>query len=162
MHSAAADCEEVFPSKIDRWLLVVVIGALASSPVIAVAAMMTDPKTTPAITAVVVGILALLIGFVAWVFASTRYLVGDEVLTIRSGPFRWRIVLEEIEEVRPSHNPLSSPALSLDRLEVRYGRVGWLLISPRDRAGFLVALAARTKGLVAEGERAYRRAGREG
>ncbi|MBI2956490.1 MAG: PH domain-containing protein [Acidobacteria bacterium] len=76
----------------------------------------------------------------------TYELAASELL-IRSGlVLRWRIPLEAIEEVRETRNPLSSPAWSLDRLEVRYRRPassGVILISPRDKAAFLRELAAR-------------------
>ena len=51
----------------------------------------------------------------------------------------------------PTRNPLSSPALSLDRLRVTHrassGERG-LLISPADTAGFLAALAEHCPQLV--------------
>lgn len=63
----------------------------------------------------------------------------------------------EISEVRPTHNPLSSPALSLDRLHVQYGP-GFLkavMISPADREGFLEDLAQQA-GLKRAGDRLAR------
>ena len=54
--------------------------------------------------------------------------------------------LNEIEEITPTHNPLSSPALSLDRLWISYRRAGKkraVMISPEDKEGFLKAVARR-------------------
>jgi hypothetical protein len=56
-----------------------------------------------------------------------------------------------------TRNPPSSPALSLDRLRVQFGR-GWgkaVMISPADRNGFLDDLA-RKAGLNREGDRLFR------
>ena len=64
-------------------------------------------------------------------------------LLVRSGPFRWRVPLGQIHSVTPTRNPLSSPALSLDRLRIEYGDGKWILISPRERERFLEALEAR-------------------
>ena len=75
-----------------------------------------------------------------WLFASTDYRVSDGECLVRSGPFRWRIPLDDIEAVRATRNPLSSPALSLDRLEIRYAGGRKIMISPLDRAGFLAAI----------------------
>jgi hypothetical protein len=96
---------------------------------------------------IMVGVEALVLGFILWTFRSTRYLVTDREVIARSGPFRWRIEIAAIESIKPSRSPISSPALSIDRLEVRYGRGRKLLISPEDRVGFLDAVVARSPGL---------------
>jgi hypothetical protein len=84
-----------------------------------------------------------------WTLYGTNYrLLGDQLL-IRSGPFRFRVPLAEITSVAPSRNPTSSPACSLDRLEIRYrGDRARILISPVDQAGFLEALARHCRQLV--------------
>lgn len=116
-----------------------------------------DPASGPAAR---VGMLATSVGavaFVLWILYGTYYGFGDGELYARSGPFRWRVRLDSIDEVRPSKNPLSAPAPSLDRLAVRYrnGR-RLLLISPADKAAFLRALVARAPQLRLEGDRAVK------
>lgn len=98
---------------------------------------------------------------VAWIWLGTGYRFEDGALLARSGPFRWRIPLGEIVEVLPTRSPLASPALSLDRLEVRYGRDGILLdgillISPEDPERFLRDLMARNPFLRWRGDRLVR------
>ena len=72
-------------------------------------------------------------------------------MIIRSAGFRWRVPLDSIVEVLPTHNPLSSPACSLDRLRVNYrnrkGRIRFVLISPREKDEFLRDLADSVSGL---------------
>ena len=94
--------------------------------------------------------------FTIWVVYGTRYGFFRNALVIRSGPFKWRVPLGDIEWVRPSRNPLSSPATSLDRLQVRYGKRS-VLISPEDKAGFLRALVARAHQLEVVGDSAERK-----
>lgn len=90
-------------------------------------------------------------------YPSTSYTVTDERLIIRSGPFRWRVVLDAIHSVEPSHSLLSSPAVSLDRLRVRYGPSRRsVLISPDDTERFLWDLAVRAPGLELVGDRLRR------
>ena len=153
--SSSDPSSEVFPSKVDRWLVVLLVAAWGLSLVSVASAVAAGP---PSVLYSTVGLEVLIFGFVVWVFTTTRYTVGAGALAVRSGPFRWRIALEEISEIVPSRNPLSSPALSLDRLEVRYGRGRFLLISPRERQSFLAAVVARSPGLTFEGERVRRRA----
>jgi len=147
---------KVFPSKVDRWLVVLLVAAWGLS-LVSVASTVAAGGP-PSVLYSTVGLEVFIFGFVVWVFTTTRYTVRAGALAVRSGPFRWRIALEEITEIVPSRNPLSSPALSLDRLEVRYGRGRLLLISPRERRSFLAAVVARAPGLTLEGERVRRRA----
>lgn len=144
-----------FPSKVDRWLIVILVAVMAIS--LGGVASTVLAGGSPAGLLLAAAIEALVAAFIIWTFRTTRYTVGEHELTIQSGPFRWRIGLADIQEILPSTNPLSSPALSLDRLLVRYGRRRMILISPEDRAGFLAAVAARSPGLVVEGESARRR-----
>lgn len=51
---------------------------------------------------------------------------------IVGGPFRWKIDIMTIISIRKTRNPLSSPALSLNRLEIRYGKWNTILISPKN------------------------------
>lgn len=85
-----------------------------------------------------------------------RYVVDPDSLTVRYGVLRQHIPWDRVIGMTPSSNPLSSPALSLRRLEVAYrkpdGAAATLLISPRDRAAFVADCAAASKRHRAEGE----------
>jgi len=54
------------------------------------------------------------------------YTITPSELLIRSGLTRYCITLSSIEAVQPTRNPLSSPALSLDRLQIDYRKKGKL------------------------------------
>jgi hypothetical protein len=102
-------------------------------------------------------LLIFVAAFILWTLYGTRYTLTESTLIVQSGPFRWLIDLEAITEVFPTRNPLSSPACSLDRLHIRYGksRLG-MMISPQDKAGFLQDLVARSPGLKLNGDRVLR------
>jgi hypothetical protein len=89
-------------------------------------------------------------------FCNTRYtLLTGGRLEIRSGwVYRLVISVADIQRIRPTRNPLSSPALSLDRLEIRYGKGGLVMISPKDREGFLDALLQINPAIRVEGNEA--------
>jgi membrane protein YdbS with pleckstrin-like domain len=137
-----------FPSKVDWWIgLLLLVGptvALGSF----VALLLTNEDWW-------IGLLMVV--FVAGVYAGLvipiRYGIDEQGLTVRNGIVSQRIPLERIQSVRPSRNPLSSPALSLARLQVRYGTRFWqfVLISPADRSRFL-ALLAESAGLQRDGD----------
>ncbi|HHX63417.1 MAG TPA: PH domain-containing protein [Chloroflexi bacterium] len=85
----------------------------------------------------VIGITFLMTALWAWMWFGTAYTIAGDELIVRCGPFRRVVELNEIVSVRKTHNPLASFALSLDRLEIRYGEQGLVLISPRDEVGFI-------------------------
>ena len=81
--------------------------------------------------------------FILWMWLTTFYVIEDNNLTIRFGPFKRNIPLDTITSVKKTKNPLSSPALSLKRLEIEYGQFNSVLISPFDREEFIKILSKR-------------------
>ena len=71
---------------------------------------------------------------------STKYVVAAEQLNINSGPFSWSVPIATITSVKETRNPLSGPALSLDRLEISYGKGQTIIISPANKAEFRAAI----------------------
>jgi hypothetical protein len=129
-----------FASKIDGWLWVVLVGSALACFAAAAAVLVTEnARGLPIAAAIVILGCALPV----WLLASTRYTLTSSELQAHSGPFRWHIALDEIRTVTPTRNPLSSPALSLDRLRIEYGRERSIMISPRDKETFLRELDAR-------------------
>lgn len=130
-----------FPSRRDLWLGLV-LWKSATLPLVLMVAGGIWPGA-----AVIGGYAA----FVTWLWFGTWYEIGETHLVARAGPFRWRVPLETIRTITPSRLPISSPALSLERLLVRYGRRGFLLISPADRTPFLDAMRQRCPTARIEG-----------
>lgn len=124
----------IHASKVDAWL--VVVTALTSVASAAAAVVMIREGGVPTIVLLPVTLL-LGAGLPLWILLGTRYELSPGRLLIRCGPFRWTVPLNEIRAVTPTRNPLSSPALSLDRLRIDYGRGSSVMISPRDQARFL-------------------------
>ncbi|SEO31477.1 PH domain-containing protein [Acinetobacter sp. yr461] len=92
-------------------------------------------------------IIYSLIIFIIWLpIFNTYYVVENDTLIIKSLVFRWKINIKDITQIQPTHNPLSSPALSLDRLKIYYmknGEVISVMISPKDKEGFFQAINKR-------------------
>lgn len=141
-----------YRSKRDAWLAFVVwMGSLLSmgAGLLCGFATRAEPRVSAWAFILCLGAPA----FLLWSLYGTSYTLLTDQLLIRSGPFRFRIPLAEITAVAPSRNPRSSPACSLDRLEIRYrGDRSRMLISPEDKAGFLEALRRRCDQLVLTSE----------
>lgn len=129
----------VFRSAVDTWFYLVIIAA-AAVVTAAFFPVMVMEAGSPGV--VVTGVVSALvaIGLPLWLLLSTRYIVTHELLIVRSGPFTWKIPRSDISQVQPSRSFLSSPALSLDRLEIKYGAGKSLLVSPADKEAFVKAL----------------------
>lgn len=133
----------VFPSRIDRWLAIV----LASSVLVSLGVALILPFVLPGAIGLPVAALLLASGSLQlWLLRATDYTVDGTELRIRCGPFRWRIALQDIRRVTPTRSLLSSPALSLDRLRIDYGDGRALMVSPADKDGFIAAVERRATG----------------
>ena len=130
----------VYRSKIDTWIVVVIIlGMLAS-----MGGAVTSLSVAPASVAWPIALLVVAIGagLPTWLLTTTYYRIDGDTLFVSSGPVRLRIPIREIVSITPTNNPLSSPALSLDRLRIEYGRGKSVMISPRDKEKFIRSLEA--------------------
>lgn len=96
--------------------------------------------------------------FYIWVLLGATYEITSSHVIIRCGPLRWRIRLDELVEAVPTASRRlllggthGRFALSADALMIKYRKkngMKWLglfeprvLISPKDKTGFLQALA---------------------
>ncbi|MCF2492935.1 PH domain-containing protein [Dyadobacter chenhuakuii] len=86
-------------------------------------------------------IAALLAVFFLHLFSTTYYQILDDQLRIKSGFLMdRRIPIKSITKIVETRNPLSSPALSLNRLELKYNRYDSIMVSPKDRTHFIADL----------------------
>lgn len=144
----------VYKSKIDWW-----IAALLAATCIGVvfAAYQVNVKTNYAHSSILIGILLILVGGIwpLWLLAKTSYILEGSILLVCFGPFRTKIPIAKITEIVPSRSLLSAPALSLDRLHIKYegSRFG-ALVSPADKAAFLQDVASRSNRLKVMNDRA--------
>jgi hypothetical protein len=130
----------VFRSKVDAWLGAILI----ATPILAVASILRSAIPEGGAVVSFVALLAVLpVGLPLWLLCSTHYTLTATTLSVRCGPLSWHVPLEDIRSVQPTRNSLSSPALSLDRLRIDYGRGRTIMISPTDRERFLRELEAR-------------------
>ncbi|MDX2206284.1 MAG: PH domain-containing protein [Gemmatimonadales bacterium] len=123
-----------YRSKIDAWLVIVFL-----APSVLLLALM--PVSTAGSAILIVALTDLLIlALGAWLVLTTGYTIGSDELIVRCGPLTERVPLRSITGVSASRSLLSSPALSIDRLAISYGQDRRVLVSPRDKQGFLSEL----------------------
>ncbi|SER06326.1 PH domain-containing protein [Nitrosomonas sp. Nm51] len=131
-----------FKSKIDRSLLFLLAFSIIAC-LMGASVMLEVGGTFNAILAAVTLIAGA--GFPLWILLSTRYIVDDENLKIMSGPFSWIIPIQSIISVQETRSAGASPALSLDRLEIKYGTDKAILVSPADKQAFIRRLGGKAQ-----------------
>jgi hypothetical protein len=120
-----------YKSKIDLWLVVllsVVFGVIIISLMI---------------NKVWIGLAIMLIPsvFVLNMFTSTFYTLDGYELIIKCGLlYKVVVPINDIKRIRESNDLISSPALSIDRLEIQYGKFETVLISPKEKFSFIDAV----------------------
>ncbi|WP_296280673.1 PH domain-containing protein [uncultured Acinetobacter sp.] len=125
-----------FYSKIDWWVLgflIAVTGLLVQLllTMYAKGTMVEYPEHT--------AVYVLTIAVLWWPVFNTRYSIQNDTLTVRCMFLKWVIPLANIQQISKTSNPISSPALSLDRLKIEYiqeSKIKHVLISPRNSQQF--------------------------
>lgn len=127
-----------FKSKVDRWIILVLISVVVIDVAVvgSVAVAGGDPLTSTVTIVVCLAAIALIVS----IMLGTYYAVDRDTLTIRSGPFRFKVPISQIKSVKASRSPLSSPAMSMDRILICYGKRRRIMVSPEDKSGFLKAI----------------------
>jgi hypothetical protein len=140
-----------FASKRDLWLVIVLWGAVLG---LVYASIDVAGSPTPVVFKAVFLLACIAAGvLIPWILYGTSYVLTDEALLIRCGPFRHRVLVSTIQEVAPSRKPMSSPACSLDRLHIKYqGSSLGILISPAEKRSFLQELVSLDPKLSFQGD----------
>lgn len=92
-----------------------------------------------------IGIIIVLsiIAFIVHMFLTTNYTIDGENLKIRCGFLvNQQIDIHTIRKISETNNPLSSPATSLDRLEIVFGKYDSVLISPKLKKEFIADITS--------------------
>ena len=124
----------VYGSKVDAWIIILVLCSLAIAvvPVILL-------KVPASVKWLVVAISAVVLIFVLCATFGIRYEIAGDELTVKNGLGSKSVYdIHTIKSIRPTNNALSSPAASLDRLEIKFTDSNEVLrISPKDKQGFI-------------------------
>ena len=122
---------EKFKSKIDLWLVVLLVLIFGFQ----LTQLASGQKWATFIFTLSVG------AFIVHLFANTFYEIENDKLRIKSGFLVNSLIeIKNIKKISETFNVMSSPALSLDRIEIFYGKNNSILISPKDKSGFFEAI----------------------
>lgn len=85
-----------------------------------------------------IAILLPIILFVVHMLLTTYYTINENSLTIKCG-FLYNIAIDinTIKKISETNNLISSPAASIDRIEIIYGNHQSVIISPKQKKEFI-------------------------
>lgn len=120
-----------YRSKIDIWLVIILIFTFGYSPY---DSLVNQNWQKFRLTVLIFSIFSFIFIFI---FLSLKYVIEDEFLIIKMNFFIIKkIKISEIKSVAKSIDFTSSPALSIDRLSIKYGKFDEVLISPKNKEAF--------------------------
>ena len=83
------------------------------------------------------GLLIILL-FIIFISKSTRYIIVENQLTIKCMFIvNDKIAISKIRKIEKTNSVLSSPALSLDRIAIKYNKYDEVYISPKEKQAFV-------------------------
>ncbi len=127
---------KTYRSKIDWWLILIILG-IFSYPI--VEGIMTKQY---GLSITMISILF----FIFWMFSKIKYVIDGTILIV------WwiKIDIHSIKRIYKTNNPMSSPALSLDRIAIVYNKYDEVLISPKLKKQFVDELLKINPSIVVE------------
>ena len=123
--------KKVYKSKIGLEIIIPILIILAFG----FKNIINEPKVAPII------LLILVLAFITFLLTSIKYTIENQNLNIKAGfLINQNINIMNIESIKKSKNILSSPAASLDRLEIIEKNKNSILISPKNKIEFIEEL----------------------
>jgi hypothetical protein len=133
--------DAIFLSKVDMWLVGVFVGIWLLSTLISYVLVKANANLKVPILIFYGFSMIPIMAVPFWAVVATQYEFQGPTLLVHPG--NTRIDIGSITSVTPTRNARSSPALSLDRLEISYGDDRTILISPREKDQFIAELTRR-------------------
>ena len=127
---------KIYKSKVDWWFIVL-IGGIFGYPIF------DGVLTEEYVLAVVFTLILILFYFLA---KTIKYVINGDILTI----WKTKIDIKTIRKIYRTHNPLSSPALSLDRIAIVFNKYDEVLISPKEKKLFVDDLLKINPDIIVE------------
>ncbi|MBU5210338.1 PH domain-containing protein [Heyndrickxia oleronia] len=84
-------------------------------------------------------VIAIACVLIIWLWMNTYYEITNKgLLKVVTGPFHYTsIEIKGIKSITKTRNFISSPALSMDRIEIQYNKWHSIIISPKDKNQFI-------------------------
>ena len=86
---------------------------------------------------------SFIIGLILWIWFDTNYRIGEKYIKVSHGPFKDKIAIQSISSITKKKSLLATPSLAMNRLSLRYGRYGEIMVSPKREKEFIDLLLTK-------------------
>lgn len=90
------------------------------------------------------------VGLLIWLWFGTNYRVENEYIEIKHGPFREKLPIQDINHISKKKSVLTTPALAIDRVLLKYGTYGEIMVSPKNEKEFIDLLLNKNPRITLE------------
>ena len=129
----------VYKSKVDKGLLIAIIAIVLLSYL----------PLLFEFSWIALALLVVTAAFIADPFCNTSYTIDNGTLHIKCGIFlSSSFPIDRITKISKTNSCLSAPALSMDRIEIRFADKKTLVLSPKQRQAFIDHLRSLNPDIV--------------
>lgn len=128
-----------FYSKRDVWLGVISIGFILSVLVSALR------NSTFSIWQIAIPAVFLIL---YWILVGTKYIIEEDDLLIKSGPYKYKIKISEITYINMTRKTVSTPSLLFGRIEIKSENNYIVTSPPNNKISFLKLLKEKNPNIT--------------
>lgn len=141
----------VFRAKVDRFFVIFIASMVLLLAVVTMWPLLLDEGRDLLGVLIMIAVFLLSTGMILWCLVGIKYVLNEDYLLVKGGPFRSRIAYEKITKITATKDIFTGYRLlsSRDGIEIFY-QTAWLgsvKISPKDRELFLSKLRERCPNL---------------
>ena len=139
-----------YHSKIDHWLWILIMVTMLAclfAPII------QEPSMNATSLLILIASTVLPSLIIIDIYTKTYYTIDDDkhTLKVKSGFLvNNKYDINKITKIRNTRTWLSSPALSMDRIEITIGRYNKVVISPENKAQFISHLTSLNPNILVQ------------
>ncbi len=137
----------VFRSKVDSFFIKFILIVVLIIGIVSFLPLFVEGGTQLSVILLMTSIFIIVTGFILWIVCAIKYVFDQKYLLVKGGPFRSRILYEDITKVIPSKDIFIGYRIlsSKDGIEIFYKKaiLGSVKISPDNKSEFINELKKR-------------------
>jgi hypothetical protein len=141
----------VFRSKVDTVFKITISLAILIIGLVTLLPVLMDDRIQAVDRIILSSIFFIMIGFILWIVMSIRYIISENYLFVKGGPFRSKIPYEEITKINKTNDLFTGYRIlsSTDAIEIFYisAKLGSIKISPQESEQFISEIKKRCSNI---------------